>query len=264
MRRAALLIGALALLGQANAGRAADANKTPVALVSIIIDDLGNSLRSGQRAIGLPGAVAYGMLPNTPYAAELAHEAHARGKEVILHLPMESVDGVDPGPGSVHTGMPRLVIAMTLHYGLRTVPHAVGVSSHMGSLFTTRPKLMRWLMQAIVQEGNLFFVDSRTTADSVAPRVAQEVGVPYLVRNVFLDRERHADAISTQFERLIDIARQRGRALAIGHPYPETLAFLERRLPELPSTDIRLVPLFKMLNESRNEEGRQWQACLSH
>ncbi|MFQ6021357.1 MAG: divergent polysaccharide deacetylase family protein [Acidiferrobacterales bacterium] len=260
MRYAALLICVWLSLSQV--AHAADTTETPVASISIIIDDLGNSLRAGMRAIRLPGAVACAVLPHRPHAVHLAHAAHASGKEVILHLPMESADGVDLGPGSVHTDMTHLTMAMTLRDDLQAVPHAVGVSNHMGSLFTTQPKLMRWLMQAVLDEGHLFFVDSRTTADSIVPRVAEEVGVPYLVRNVFLDRERNSDAINTQFKRLINAAREHGTALAIGHPYAETLEFLERHLPMLAGSDIELVPLSKLL-VLRNEEQKRWQTSLS-
>ncbi len=264
MRHAArMLCAALALLPQASGGLAAEHSATRRAVISIIIDDLGNHERVGHRAIRLPGAVACAVLPHTPYAIELAREAHTRKKEVLLHLPMESIDGREPGPGNLHSGMSPAVVATTLDNALQAVPHVVGVSSHMGSLLTTLPEPMRWLMRAIEQEGNLFFVDSRTTADSVAATMAREVGIAYLVRDVFLDRERDVGAIHMQFQRLMEIARKRGRALAIGHPYMETLDFLERRLPELADSGIELVPLSTML-ASHNQEQTPWQASLSH
>lgn len=227
-----------------------------IAFIGLIIDDLGNNLPSGQRVVGLPGPVACAILPQTPHAKRLAEEAHAHHKEVILHVPMESVDTSAPGPGGLDTTMRAFEIIIALNHDLQTVPHVVGVSNHMGSLLTQNRRSMRWLMQAMVNRGDLFFIDSRTTPDSVAAEIADEFGIRYLVRNVFLDRERHTEAIDRQFEALMDIARKRGTALGIGHPYPETLELLERHLPRLANTDIRVVPLSKILAIRNGKQDR--------
>ena len=145
---------------------------------------------------------------------------------------------------------------MTLAYDLQTVPHAVGVSNHMGSLLTQQREPMRLLMKAIADRGDLFFVDSRTTADSAAGNIAQELSLPHLVRNIFLDNVREVEAINRQFDKLVAIARDHGSALAIGHPYPETLEVLEHRLPDLASSGIELVPLSKLL-ELQSEAATQ-------
>ncbi len=222
--------------------------ETPkTAYIAIIIDDLGNNLREGRRAIRLPGPVACAILPHTAHSRHLAQEAYARNKEVLLHLPMESLDQAEPGPGVLDSAMPKRELEMTLDYNLETVPHAVGVNNHMGSLLTQQPRAMRFLMQAISRRGNLFFVDSLTSPNSQAARTASEYGVPALARNVFLDNERTPDAIEQRLEELVSIARRKGSALAIGHPYAETLEALERWLPTLPDKNIELVPLSVML-----------------
>jgi polysaccharide deacetylase 2 family uncharacterized protein YibQ len=222
-------------------GGVAANDRAPVALISIIIDDLGNNLQQGRRTIRLPGAVACAILPHTPFGVTLSREAYENHKQIILHLPMESTDAIEPGPGSLYLNMGPAEITATLESDLRSVPRAAGVSNHMGSLLTQRPEPMRWLMRALVQHGGLFFVDSRTTADTVAAKTATELGVPNLERNVFLDDDKNMDAITQQFERLLALARDRGGALALGHPYPETLAVLERRLPELQGSSVLLV-----------------------
>ena len=160
---------------------------------------------------------------------------------------MESLDQAEPGPGVLDSAMPKRELEMTLDYNLETVPHAVGVNNHMGSLLTQQPRAMRFLMQAISRRGNLFFVDSLTSPNSQAARTASEYGVPALARNVFLDNERTPDAIEQRLEELVSIARRKGSALAIGHPYAETLEALERWLPTLPDKNIELVPLSVML-----------------
>lgn len=237
------------------------ANKqVPVALISIVIDDLGNNLEQGRRVVRLPGPVACAFLPHTPFGAPLAREAYENAKEIILHLPMQSTDGAELGPGSLQLHMGPGEIAAALNDNLRTVPHATGVSNHMGSLLTQQPEPMRWLMQAIAHRGNLFFIDSRTTADTIAAKTATELGIPNLERNVFLDDDRNIDVIAQQFDRLIALARVRGGALALGHPYPETLAMLERRLPELQGSSVRLVApsmLLEHLNPATVRDARR-------
>lgn len=234
-----------------------------VALISIIIDDLGNNLQLGRRTIQLPGPVACAILPHTPFGAPLAQEAYENNKEIILHLPMQSADETEPGPGSLHSRMGAAEIAATLDDDLRTVPYAAGVSNHMGSLLTQRSEPMRWLMQALARrESSLFFVDSRTTADTVAAKTARELGVPNLERNVFLDDDKNIDAITQQFERLIALARKHGSALAVGHPYPETLELLERRLPELQRTSVMLVAPSVLLEHQ--EKSLQQSSAIHH
>lgn len=236
--RGALVATVLLVLCASSAAK----DRTAAALISIIIDDLGNNTQQGRRAVRLPGPVACAILPQTPFATTLAQEAYENGKEIILHLPMQSADAAEqPGPGALYLNMGFAEITTMLESDLRTVPHAVGVSNHMGSLLTQQPEPMRWLMQALARRGGLFFVDSRTTAATVAATTATEFGVPNLERNVFLDDDKSIDAIAQQFARLIALAQERGGALAVGHPYPETLTFLESRLPELQGGAVLLV-----------------------
>ncbi len=245
--RASLILSLLLTAAAACAEEPPPQETPKTAYIAIIIDDLGNSLREGRRAIRLPGPVAGAILPHTAHSRHLAQEAYARNKEVLLHLPMESLDQVEPGPGVLDSAMPKRELEITLEYDLETVPHAVGVNNHMGSLLTQQPRAMRFLMQAISRRGNLFFIDSLTSPDSQAARTASEYGVPALARNVFLDNERTPDAIEQRLEELVSIARRKGSALAIGHPYAETLEVLERWLPTLPDKNIQLVPLSVML-----------------
>ena len=229
----------------------------------LIIDDLGNNLREGERAAHLPGAVACAVLPHTPYAKTIADAAYASGKEVILHLPMESRDAQEePGPGQLDTGMPALEMQATLDYNLTTVPHVVGVNNHMGSLLTTEPIAMDWLMRELSQR-HLFFVDSRTAAGSVAAASARTLGVPVLERDVFLDDDLSPQAVAAQLTRLEHLARRHGFALAIGHPHPVTLTALEQWLPRLKERGIRLIPLTTRMAEI-SREAKPWRASWSH
>jgi len=237
----ALLLGLLPLL-------AAAGEPSPDApAIAVIIDDIGDNLEYGARAVALPGAVTCALLPHTAHAVQLAEEAHLNGKEVMLHLPMESEDGRDPGPGALTLGMNRDEFLRTFRDDLAAVPYAAGVNNHMGSLVTRHPGRMAWLMHELRRRGDLYFVDSRTTRATVAQQVAEANVVPNLRRNVFLDDVQDEAAIARQFRRLLALARRHGSAVAIGHPHAVTLAFLERQLPTLAVQGIRLLPVSKVI-----------------
>ena len=241
MIRARFLLAAVALL-LVNQGMA-----TLPPRVAIIIDDLGYHAGPGRRAIDLPGPLAYAILPATPRGEELARLAHERGKEVLLHLPLESVAHDGPAePGGIVLDMSREAFGDAFSTAIASVPNAVGVSSHRGSLLTRHPGHMSWLMDEISSRGSLFFIDSYTTHHSVALRIARESGIPAAKRDVFLDHEPRTETILRELERLKKLARERGAAVAIGHPYPETLEVLEKALPALAEEGIELVPLSQL------------------
>lgn len=231
--------------------------------VAIIVDDLGYRLSEGLRATRLPGPVACAVIPNAPHARSMAEAAHAQGKEVLVHLPMQSIDPARPVGGdgitleTTRDGVQRLVRA-----GLAAVPHARGMNNHMGSLITRHPGHMTWLMQALAHE-QLFFIDSVTTGDSVALSMAREQGVPALARDLFLDREDMAEAeIEARLDRLLALARRRGHAVGIAHPYPATMAVLERRLRSLEASDIELVPVATLVTATAATAARPVRTTL--
>lgn len=210
--------------------------------LALVIDDLGNLGAEGRRVIALPGPVAVAILPGTPHAARLAERAHAAGKEVMLHLPLAALEDRALGPGGIGLDVTREEFLRILAADLASVPGALGVNNHMGSLLTQHPGHMAWLMEGLAARG-LFFVDSRTTERSVALQLADEAGVPAVARDVFLDDEAEETAVRAEFERLVARAQQKGAALGIGHPYPATLAVLEAELPRLAERGVRLVPV---------------------
>ncbi len=236
------------------AGRAcgADTARFPPTYISIIIDDVGNNRPAGEQAVRLPGPVACAILPHTPYAVDLADMAHRHGKEVMLHLPMEAIAGLNPGPGALDTAMSRTLLTLTLDEDLASIPYVAGVNNHMGSLLTSQVVPMEWVMQALYQHGHLFFVDSRTIAQTVAARTASAYHIPDLSRNIFLDDIPTVEAVEKQFALLIRVARRRGHAIAIGHPRPATLEVLQQWLPRLAFYRIRLVPLSTLLALKRS------------
>ena len=203
------------------------------AIVSIVIDDVGDGRAAGLRAIELPGSVTYAILPHTAHGATLARLAHSLDKEVIVHMPMESMAGKPLGRGGLTANLSRQQFEQRTFAALISVPHAQGISNHMGSRLTTMHRPMRWLMNILVAKENWLFLDNRTTAKSVAEATARELGVRTTFRDVFLDNEVNVEAIRARLRELLDKARTHGSAVAIGHPYPQTLQVLAEELPRL-------------------------------
>ncbi len=227
--------------------------------IAIIIDDLGYAAELGRRVTELPGPVACAVLPSTPLAGRIAEAANAAGKEVLLHLPLEAIRSQPrKDPGVISLDMTRAQFARTFAQDILSVPHVSGVNSHRGSLLTQHPGHMTWLMEEISARGDLFFVDSYTTHESIALMLAIESGVPALKRDVFLDPDSAPETVAREFQRLKDIAKKRGMAVAIGHPYPATIEMLERELPQLKSDGIELVSIRDLLLiAARQVDGRQ-------
>lgn len=221
---------------------------------SIIIDDLGNHLEYGNLAIALPGPITLAFLPHTDFAAELADKAHNSGKEIMLHLPLQSVRHHSHTPGTLKLHMTYNEFMRQLESDIESIPHIKGINNHMGSLLTQHPGHMDWLMSALAGEGGLYFVDSRTTRKSIASLFAQKHKVPHLDRDIFLDPDFRPETIRREFTRFIDKARQNGFAIAIAHPHPGTIQFISQHIDELAEQGIKLVPVSELIAYKRNRE----------
>ena len=208
--------------------------------LAIVIDDLGNDPAQADALFRLSYPLTLSVLPHLSSSGEIAEEAHRRGYQVLLHLPMASTSGEKDEAIELHPGMDSGAVAQTFAAMLDTVPYAVGVNNHEGSRGTSDPTLMSELMP-LLRERKMFFVDSRTTAATVAETAAHTAGVPATSRNVFLDDDQSPAAIRKQFARAVRDAREKGSALAIGHPHPETLQVLSEMLPEAERRGVTLV-----------------------
>jgi len=225
--------------------------------IAIIIDDLGNNADRDRRAIELPGDVTLSIMPFGPQSIRTAELAKSKGREIMVHFPMQALDGGFEVPGMLTGEMSRREFLHTLERGLAAVPYAAGMNNHMGSLLTRSPERMNWLMEALARHGDLYFIDSRTTISSVAHAEAQHAGLRSGTRDVFLDHDRDPAAIRVQFQRLLLKAQTNGHAIGIAHPYPETMAILEQELPRLAAQGIRLRPVSQLIQTPRRRE-RLW------
>jgi uncharacterized protein len=191
--------------------------------VLIIIDDLGHNRPAAAPFIAFDRPLALAFLPDRPRTRELAGEAHAAGKSVLLHLPMEplSYPAVDPGSGCVLTSQTREETLAVLAADLSSVPFAEAVSNHEGSRATGDEPLMETVLGEL-RKRDMAFVDSLTSPRSVTARVARRLGVRRISRDVFLDNDRSPERIRARAGELFREAERRGWAVGIGHPYPET------------------------------------------
>jgi polysaccharide deacetylase 2 family uncharacterized protein YibQ len=210
--------------------------------LAIIIDDLGEDPAPARELLKLPFPLTLSIIPNLPESTEIAEETHRRGDEVLLHFPMEASEAnAKAETVELRVGMKPQQAEDMLEAMLASVPHAAGVNNHQGSRATSDAALMDALMPALRRRG-LFFVDSRTTAQTVAYIAAQRDGVPATFRSAqFLDDVETRDAILKQLDRAASDAQHKGWAVTIGHPHPATIAALNEALPRLQSRGIHLV-----------------------
>lgn len=209
---------------------------------AIIIDDIGEDKAMAEQFFRLEAPLTYSILPHSRYQRELAKDAFRRGYQVMLHLPMEPNEypWVDPGPGALLTGMTPDERIAQLKIDLAAVPHIQGVNNHMGSKMTAMADQMRQIF-TILKKRDLFFIDSRTTAATQCRSAARLFNLAFAERDVFLDHVQSREAIAKQIEEFINVAEINGRAIAIGHPHPETHAVLSEKMPEIRER-LRLVP----------------------
>lgn len=224
--------------------------------ISIIIDDLGYKFKEDLRSLALPGPIAYAILPHGPHTAKVSAIAHQKGKDILLHQPMQA-EVMDKngflGPGALTLNMTKEEFFKTLNINIQAVPNLIGVNNHMGSLLTRHPGHMQWLMESIRNNGK-FYVDSLTSDNSVAARLAKENNVPYLTRDVFLDHKQDTKYVRQQFMQLIKVAKQNGTALGIGHPHASTIEVLANELNNVNKYGVKLVSIKSLINKSTNKK----------
>lgn len=232
------------------------------AQIAIIVDDLGYR-HTDKQALALPPEITFSVLPYTPLGVSLAKQAHVKGHEIMVHLPMQALSGKKLGPGGLTNQMNEQQIKAQVDLAINNVPFAIGANNHMGSLLTQMPDSMNWVMQSLRQH-DVFFVDSRTTKYSKVAQAAQQNDVPLLTRQVFFDNDTHAAALEHEFEKIMRRSKQMGSLLVIAHPHPKTIEFLQKNLPRLAQSGIKLVPTSELLpyhlaNKYQSKQANQYK-----
>lgn len=219
------------------------------ARIALLIDDLGRSVGevSTLQQLGIP--ISYAVLPFEARTAEVVEALHDYGAEILCHLPMGARNGANPGPGALSREMAEDELVSGTREALDRIPGAVGVNNHMGSDLSADSAAMRAVLEVVADRG-LFYVDSRTSADSVGYRLAIEVGIPAAERQVFLDSVHETETVREQFRRLLEVSRERGVAIAIGHPSEVTLGVLEEEVPRALAAGYEFVPVSYLLDRT--------------
>jgi polysaccharide deacetylase 2 family uncharacterized protein YibQ len=220
--------------------------------LAIIIDDMGPDIKKLRELLEVGGPLTIAVMPHMKDSGQISNLASSRGLDVIVHMPMEPRELLEHNPGgsALLVSMGPEEIRAKVEAGLRTVPDAIGINNHMGSRFTEDEQRMREVMK-VVKKKEMLFVDSRTTSKSVAGRVARELGVPSADRNVFLDNTRDVEYIKGQLREAARLAQKSGSAIAIGHPYPETIKALREAVPGLAAGGVDVVGVSEVVAPAR-------------
>jgi polysaccharide deacetylase 2 family uncharacterized protein YibQ len=218
--------------------------------VAIIIDDLGYDHKIAAKFISLDAALTFAVLPHSPFQEKIANMAHARGKQTMLHLPMEpdKYPSVNPGPGTLLSTMPPDELIAQLENNLAAVPYIKGVNNHMGSKFTAASDQIHQVFSVLKQRG-LFFIDSRTTGSTVCRPAARLFQLPFAQRDVFIDHFQKSDFIRKQLKELVRVARRNGQAVGIAHPHMITFRILKEMLPEI-KNQVQVVPASEIVSKA--------------
>ncbi len=219
--------------------------------IAFIIDDIGYSIDYKKNLTSLGNKVTYAILPQLKYSGLYAKLSEKTGAKVILHLPMEAINGMSPGPGLIKRSMSTEEILEVLRRDIDAVPGLVGVNNHMGSLGTSDRHVMETVLKELKRR-NLFFVDSRTSKQSIAPEVAEQVRIPFLKRDVFIDNLETEAHVREKIREAAQIAAEQGYAVAIGHYKAVTLKVLGEEIPRLIEQGYEITSLPVILENNKN------------
>ena len=186
-----------------------------------------------------------------PYASDISTQvsgAYARGHDILVHIPMETKGRADPGPHALLSSASGRLQMDSINYNLSQFTNYIAINNHMGSLFTEDAEAIDQLLNVLKDKG-LLVLDSKTTANSLLENTAYAKNIPVTSRDVFLDNIREVGAIMTQLRELERMAKSEGTTLAIGHPYPQTVEALKRRIPTLAGKGITIVPISQTIKE---------------
>lgn len=211
-------------------------------LIAIVIDDLGMDRRRSAEAAALPGPLTLAWLPYAGNLEQQTAAAREHGHELLVHMPMEPLGGEYPGPNALTTSLSADTVRHRLGQHLDRFPGHVGMNNHMGSRFTSNARAMAPVIDELRARG-LMFLDSRTAGSSVAASMALEAGLPTAARDVFLDNGPFSSEVQSRLREVEEIARRRGHAVAIGHPYDVTLSTLRWWLPDVQRRGFALAPI---------------------
>ena len=218
--------------------------------IGLVFDDFGSDILIARKflsALNIPITIA--VIPNLKYSTQTIREVKTKGQTAFLHLPMEPISQKEMGGQTdefLTTEMSDEALLGKLRQIVRSLPEVDGVNNHMGSRLTCDRHRMTIILKELQQMG-LPFLDSRTTADSIAADVARSLKIPHGQRAVFLDQGYKGGDVAANFRKLAEIAKEKGSAIGIGHAQPETLKIIQEMFPEIQTMGVRIVPVPQLL-----------------
>lgn len=221
------------------------------ATVVLVIDDLGIVKKTTQEMIDMDAPLTLSFLPYASGIAAQVDDAYQKGHDILVHIPMEPKGDADPGPYALMSSDNERARKESIDYNLNQFSNYIGINNHMGSEFTEDDEAVEQLINVIGEKG-LMVLDSKTTPNSKLEDTAREHKIPVTNRDVFLDNIREEEYILSQLAELERIAKARGNALAIGHPYPQTVSALKEWIPTLADKGITIVPISQTLRQVDN------------
>ncbi|MDA0229907.1 MAG: divergent polysaccharide deacetylase family protein [Proteobacteria bacterium] len=223
------------------AAQSKESGEAPI--IALVIDDLGHNEEEFVRVMALGEGITLAILPYTARAAEFAQRARQRGFEILVHMPMEPTDSsADPGPNALLINLGDNELMRRLSDNLARLAGYVGINNHMGSKFSQNRHAMSVVLSELEARG-LLYLDSVTINSTIGARLAEASRMPFASRDVFLDNSLEKSFIEDQLRAVEELARETGRAVAIGHPHNETLAVLKRWLPDARKRGFEFVPI---------------------
>jgi len=222
--------------------------------IVIIVDDLGQTKKPIDQLLKIPASITFAVLPNLPYSIYAAEEADKKGRDVILHMPMEPKESsgytaADAGDSTLLVGLPKDVILSKLNKSLSSIPHVKGINNHMGSKFMENGELTELILRDLKSKG-LMFVDSKTSSESKGYETALELGMKTAQRDVFLDNSsKNSQYVKDQLKKLVNISKKKGFAIGICHPYPGTVKALAEMIPEI-NNEVEVVSISNIVNQN--------------
>ena len=238
--------------------------KLAKARLAIIVDDLGYNLDVAFSLIDIDLPLSFSLLPFAPFTKTILQELNKREIDYMLHLPMEpkGYPSVDPGPGALYEDMDEKEIIKVLLNDLCMLPGVLGVNNHMGSCFTENTDKMIIVLKQLKEKG-LFYIDSKTTSETVGYKLAKELGLKTAKRSVFLDNDLTPRALQIQMERFLNMARNNGVAIGICHPHKETLELLKKNLKKIKS-GYKMLPISELIMTQKVIKGmKAHHSCAS-
>ena len=209
-------------------------------IIAIIIDDFGyrnDHISNG--FLELPAKLTYAIIPGHDHSQLFSKKAYDAGYEIIVHLPMENI-GKTYGEEEyvLMSYFQDDEIKSRINNAFDNLPEAIGLNNHQGSRGTADSRVMT-LLAGVIKDKKKFFIDSRTTSNSVANSTMRRYNVPTNQRDVFLDNDLDEEKIKIQLYKLADVSERKGIAIGIGHVKPQTLNVLKNEIPVLKQKGFR-------------------------